>query len=336
VPEEQTDAPVRQDAGRPEDPDATGDGYEPLAGRVVGLKYLQRLERTPLLRRRVGRIAFLVLVIGLPVTLAILFLNAQPDDPTEMVLRQPEPPGNVAGLRVAATLKQLDTTQGDLLIQLNFLPNLALSGSNGLSDSVEIQVNDSQGNGVITFLKGATMQPRPITVSITGSRVQQYPFDSYRALLNVTAVFSESRTAIPVAMEVAGALADFEATASDQREEGSAAARIVTYIDRENGVVLWAVLFMALCWALAVSVASLAYLVLVRTDAVPSWLWPFIIGTLFALPNLRDSLPGDPPYGSAVDWGAFYWAVLIVAFALISLVIAEGVGMTRRQREAGH
>jgi Domain of unknown function (DUF4436) len=322
----------REGDDQPLPPEPT-DGYEPLAGRVVGLKHLQLLDRTPLLRTRVGRIAFLVLVVVLPVTLAVVFLNTQPDDPTQVILRQPDPPGSVAGLGVSATLKQLDTTQGQLLVQLTFAPNLALANGDGLRDTVEVQVNDNTGNGTLTFFRGSTMQPRTATLSITGSRVQQYPFDSYRALLNVSARFADSLTPIPVAMDVAAALADFTANASDQRDEGTPAARTVVNIDREKGVVLWALLFMILCWALAVSVASLAYLVLVRTDAVPFWMWGFIIGILFALPNLRTSLPGDPPFGSAVDWGAFYWAVLIVALSLIGLVIAEGVDMTRRQRE---
>jgi len=330
MPYRETEERGGDDASTPAEPP---EGYEPLAGRVVGLKHLQLLERTPLLRTRVGRISFLVLVVVLPVSLAIVFLNSQPDDPTEVILRQPDTAGNVAGLRVAATLKQLNTTQGELLVQLNFVPNLALANSDGLRDTVEVQVNDNTGNGTLTFFRGSTMQPRTATLSITGSRVQQYPFDSYRALLNVSARFADSRTPIPVAMDVAAALADFTANASDQRDEGAPAARIVVNIDRERGVVLWAVLFMILCWALAVSVASLTYLVLVRTDAVPFWMWGFIIGILFALPNLRTSLPGDPPFGSAVDWGAFYWAVLIVALSLIGIVIVEAVDMTRRQRE---
>lgn len=332
VPYDDSAAPGRSDQ---DDRRASFDeGYEPLAVRVAGLKHLQLLERTPLLRRRAGRILFLLLVVALPIALAVAFLRSQPDDPAQLVLREPDPPGNVAGLRVSATMKQLNTTIGELLVQLTFSPNLALAGTDGLRDTIEVQVNDNSGNGTLVFFRGSSMQPRAVTVSVTGSRVQQYPFDDYRALINVNASFADSRTQIPVAMDVVAALSDFRATATDVREEGAPGARVVATIVRENGVVLWAVLFMILCWLLAGSVTVLTYLVLVRTDAVPFWLWGFIIGILFALPNLRNSLPGDPPFGSTVDWGAFYWSVLILALCLIALVVAESVDMSRTHRAA--
>jgi hypothetical protein len=332
VPYEDSTPPGRADPD--DDRVSPSEGYEPLAERVAGLKHLQLLERTPLLRRRAGRLLFLLIVVALPIALAVAFLQNQPDDPAELVLREPDTAGNVAGLRVSATMKQLDTTIGELFLQLTFSPNLALAGTDGLRDTIEVQVNDNTGNGTLTFFRGSVMQPRTITVSVTGSRVQQYPFDDYRASIIVSAVTADARTPIPVAMDVVAALSDFRATANDVREEGAPGARVVVAIERERGVVLWAVLFMILCWLLAGSVTVLTYLVLVRTDAVPFWLWGFIIGILFALPNLRNSLPGDPPFGSTVDWGAFYWSVLILALCLIALVVAESVDMSRTHRAA--
>jgi hypothetical protein len=234
------------------------------------------------------------------------------------------------GLNVLATLKQLDTNLGELSVQLAFDPNLTLAGPDGLRVGVLVQVNDSTGNDRLTFFRGSTMQPRVAVISLTGSRALRYPFDRYRAPLVVQAQDAETGAAIPVALSVVAALPDFTASATDERLIGSQVARVALVIDRQAGVVLWAVLFMILCWMLAFAVAALSYLVLVRTDAVPLWLWGFITGILFALPNLRNSLPGEPPFGSAVDWGAFYWAVLIIALCLLAMVVAEGVDIRRR------
>jgi hypothetical protein len=308
------------------------DGYTPLATRVVGLKHLGRLEGTPLLRRRVGRIAFLLLVVALPVALAIAFDRLLPDEPVQAVISEPDLPGNRPGLDVLATVRQMDTSGGELLVQLAFTPNLALTRPEGLRSTVVVQVNDIAGNGTLTFFEGSTMQPRTVKLGLSGSRAQRYPFDTYRSTLSVRATSLDSSTSIPVAVDVVAALGDFTVGATNERVEGSTQARIAMTIERQAGVVLWAVLFMALCWALAIAVASLSYLVLVRTDQVPFWLWGFITGILFALPNIRNSLPGDPPFGSAVDWGALYWAVLVIALCLLGLVAAEAVDMSRRYR----
>ncbi|GIW05989.1 MAG: hypothetical protein KatS3mg060_0794 [Dehalococcoidia bacterium] len=42
---------------------------------------------------------------------------------------------------------------------------------------------------------------------------------------------------------------------------------------------------------------------------------------LFAFPALRSAVPGAPPIGAAIDYFAFFWAEMIVAVSLITLLV---------------
>ena len=55
-----------------------------------------------------------------------------------------------------------------------------------------------------------------------------------------------------------------------------------------------------------------------------------IVGVLFALPPLRDSLPGRPPPGTIFDFVSFYWSVTIIGVNLM-LVLAIWLRRTRAQ-----
>ena len=48
---------------------------------------------------------------------------------------------------------------------------------------------------------------------------------------------------------------------------------------------------------------------------------------LFALPQLRNGLPGSPPFGSIIDWAAYYWALGLVGVSLLALILAGNVAI---------
>ena len=68
----------------------------------------------------------------------------------------------------------------------------------------------------------------------------------------------------------------------------------------------------AILCLLAAGSVSVVWHVVVEGSPIPFWAWGFMAGVLFALPPLRNGLPGSPPLGSLVDWAAFYWAILVV------------------------
>jgi hypothetical protein len=42
---------------------------------------------------------------------------------------------------------------------------------------------------------------------------------------------------------------------------------------------------------------------------------------------LRTGLPGSPPYGSIIDWAAYYWSLGLVGLSLLALVLAGNLAI---------
>ena len=102
---------------------------------------------------------------------------------------------------------------------------------------------------------------------------------------------------------------------------------------RRAAVIIWVLFFMALVWCIAMGGACVAWFIVVYAKDPPFWAFPFFAAILFALPTLRAGLPGAPPYGSLVDWAAFYWGIAILAGALIALLTVWNIEARVKVRE---
>ncbi len=45
------------------------------------------------------------------------------------------------------------------------------------------------------------------------------------------------------------------------------------------------------------------------------------------MPQLRNGLPGSPPFGSLIDWSIYYWALGMVAVSLLALILAGNLAL---------
>ena len=102
---------------------------------------------------------------------------------------------------------------------------------------------------------------------------------------------------------------------------------------RRAAVIIWVLFFMGLVWCIAMGGACVAWFIVVYAKDPPLWAFPFFAAILFALPTLRSGLPGSPPYGSLVDWAAFYWGIAILAGALIALLTVWNIEARVKVRE---
>ena len=83
---------------------------------------------------------------------------------------------------------------------------------------------------------------------------------------------------------------------------------------------VYAVWLMILIWGLAATGALIVWAVVIWMVEVPFWAFGYFVGVLFALPPLRDSLPGRPPPGTIFDFVSFYWSVTLIGVGLILLL----------------
>lgn len=280
----------------------------------------------PWSRRRV-RITLLALVgvavVGV-VLVAITAIVLAPNSPTRGIAQIGDPSALDEGLLVRATLRIANPESGDLAVQLAFDPSAQLTREGRLVSSVTVDVNDTRGASPLQFAAGDTMATTDVTIVMNGSRVTRYPFDRYDATLVVTARAGTGSAARPkpLRLEAVGNLTDFSVKEGSKPASSAGAVVLPMTVRRSTGVLVWALMFLVLIWLIGLGTVSIVFRIVAHATVIPIWSWAVFVSVLFALPQLRSGLPGEPPYGSFVDWAGFYWVVTIVTLGFVTLVIA--------------
>ena len=233
-------------------------------------------------------------------------------------------------VEVLVTVQQVDVTNNDLVLRLMPDPQGTLVAQDGTpTKNLEIDVI-SENAPELHFEAGQTIVPRTIRASLEDGTVTDYPFDHYVTLLG----FGASEAGRDVPIEVRLREADpFFLTKVSSRGTLAGAVFDEVRISRSRGTLILAWFMMIAMWALALSVAGGAYVIVRRRQGV---VWPalgWMAATLFALIGMRNAAPGSPPIGSVIDYAAFFWAEAIVACSLtvvaVSGIRAEHAAMVR-------
>ncbi len=176
----------------------------------------------------------------------------------------------------------------------------------------------AESDADLTYPAGRRMTSRTLQFSLGEGTVSLYPFDSYDTSL----YFWATAGGKPVPVEVQLSQADplFSLSGSGTVSDGATA--VTAHLGRAQSSQLLAVLMMVIMWALALSICAATVVILAKKSGL---VWPamgWMAATLFALAAFRNIAPGAPPIGSLLDYGAFFWAELLVAGCLTGVVIS--------------
>ena len=173
-------------------------------------------------------------------------------------------------------------------------------------------------------------QPPPATVvelDLYGGDVSSYPRDAYRAGLTVQCVEAPSSSALdpsaaslPLQLTVWDRVFGYRLRTGNEPDADMHGERLSFAIRRDGAFMFFAFAVYGAMVALAsvaISIGTLAFLRIRRPE-------PTLVGALgaivFALPALRNTLPGAPPLGIMADLLIYLWAELAAVLALTLLV----------------
>jgi hypothetical protein len=240
---------------------------------------------------------------------------------------------------VSGRIVTADVMKGDVVVRLEFTPKGSFLSADGatLARDLELYVATATGKNVHEFKKGKRMNPVEAVVEIYEGEPMDYPFDAHTAQL---AFFFEPAAAkggdtggnesIPVAVDLRGSVAglrmDTEYAQKDTQHPEQAFntpdhAVIDISIQRATTAVFFSVFIMIAMWALAFGVLCLVFRVFAGHRKIEISMFSFLGALLFAFPALRNSQPGSPPIGTLSDFLAFFWAEVIIALSLLSVVL---------------
>jgi hypothetical protein len=245
-----------------------------------------------------------------------------------------EPDTQKAGenrIDVVGRIVTADVMKGDIVVRLEFKPHgsfLAADGST-LARDLELYVASATGKNVHEFKKGKRMNPVEAVVEIYEGEPMDYPFDSHTAEL---AFFFEPAAvkggetggdeSIPVAVQLGGSVAGLRIDTDYDKENNKPDHAVIDInIQRATTAMFFSVFIMIAMWALTFGVIFLVYRVFAGHRKIEISMFSFLGALLFAFPALRNSQPGTPPIGTLSDFIAFFWAEVIIALSLLTVVI---------------
>jgi hypothetical protein len=245
-----------------------------------------------------------------------------------------EPDTQKAGenrIDVVGRIVTADVMKGDIVVRLEFKPHGSFLAADGatLARDLELYVASATGKNVHEFKKGKRMNPVEAVVEIYEGEPMDYPFDSHTAEL---AFFFEPAAAkggetggdesIPVAIQLGGSVAGLRIDTDYDKENNKPDHAVIDIsIQRATTAMFFSVFIMIAMWALTCGVIFLVYRVFAGHRKIEISMFSFLGALLFAFPALRNSQPGTPPIGTLSDFIAFFWAEVIIALSLLTVVI---------------
>ena len=231
---------------------------------------------------------------------------------------------------VSGRIVSADVIKGDVVLRLEFTPKGSFLSADGatLTRDLDLYISSATGKNVHEFKKGKRMSPVEAIVEIYEGEPMDYPFDTHTAELTFffePAAAKGGETggteAIPTAVELRGSVAGLRIDTEYAKENTPDHSVIEISLQRATTAVFFSFFIMIAMWALTFGVIFLVYRVLAGHRKIEISMFSFLGALLFAFPALRNSQPGTPPIGTLSDFIAFFWAEVIIALSLLSVVI---------------
>jgi hypothetical protein len=227
---------------------------------------------------------------------------------------------------VTATVLAVDTARNTATIRLAFAPRGTYAAGPGvLAKSLKLSTNSIAGSRDRSLSAGRATIPEEITIDLDGD-VSDYPIDHYtgRLDLDLTEATADAQPgpAVPLRLNFRDALRGLDAHPSIDPASKDGDVSLAVTITRSRTTLVFAAFIMfasALVTAMVLTVVSLMILQRRKFEfGVLGW----IAGLLFALPAVRNVMPGIPSVGALSDYIVLFWALGFLVAAMVWVAVA--------------
>lgn len=228
-----------------------------------------------------------------------------------------------------ANFKQKDILPGDYLVQVNATSFQASAGSANfhliifkLGDNLDPLPRNGTLNLLansknISFSNADLVPQTDVLFPMIASTSNNYPFDTY----TVSCLFELFEGVNPVNSRVY-LLAQIDQWNVDVVFDDNPDQQVVIdLVFKRSKIIILFSIFMALfMWFLSISILVLACSVWIRGRQVESPTISIAAALLFALPQIRNGLPGSPALGVTFDIASYFFCIFIVAISVLLLM----------------
>ncbi len=233
------------------------------------------------------------------------------------------------------TVISVDPFKNSLVARVEFIPQGNLTSDDGktANQDLMLNVNSITGGQERSFPKGKRINPIEVTLEMFEGDIAFYPFDRYTAGLDMdittvpaaktpsSGTVGATSTSLPLKVDFLGSLHGLVINSSVATPQKGGGDYLEIYTSRSNSALFFALFVQFLMILLGGVVAWVIYSILFRGRKPEVSMFSWLGALLFALPAVRNSMPGAPPIGSITDVVVFFWAEILVALCLVTIIV---------------
>ena len=125
---------------------------------------------------------------------------------------------------------------------------------------------------------------------------------------------------VSVAVDFYGSIPGMKIVAEKSKESTDDYVGIDMTISRSSTVIFFSLFISLLMWGATIGVMLLVLSIILRGRKIEVGMFSFLSALLFAMVAVRNSQPGVPPIGAFSDFISFFWAEVILALCLMTIL----------------
>lgn len=125
---------------------------------------------------------------------------------------------------------------------------------------------------------------------------------------------------IPIGVDFFGSIPGLNIQAEKTSQTDDDLVGIDMAFGRATTVKFFSIFVMAVMWGVTLIVLLMTFSVVMRGRKIEIGMFSFLAALLFAFVALRNAQPGSPPIGAYSDYISFFWAEIIIALCLLSII----------------
>lgn len=166
-------------------------------------------------------------------------------------------------------------------------------------------------------------------VNLNDGSVARYPLDSYVARVGVRLLGGRPAQKLPASVTVWEGALGYDLHTASLAGASPGDLQLTTTVRRSGAIALFALCAYGSMFGLSASALAVAVLTWLNVCRAEATLIGALASISFALPVLRNALPGAPPLGVDADMLVFLWTQLVAVASLILLVIKWAIAGPR-------